>query len=96
MIMITKWHFLRLFLCGLFTWMMIILSMGMNSIFAYIFLRWQLDIQQFNLEGNPVEALYIAMFWNIFVAVVIIAMAWYFIGLPRKIKFFEKTEIQGG
>jgi len=73
----------------------ILFSVGIvNNVFKYIFIRWNLDILQNNLDSSlSIEYLYIVLIWNYVVGFFIIGLIIKYFTLPRITfigKFYER------
>jgi len=65
--------------------MAILVTVGLvNRVYVYIFIRWNLDIMQNNIDSSiPVEYILIILIWNYVVGFVIIGFCWMYLGIPR-------------
>lgn len=55
-----------------------------NNVFKYVFVRWNLDIIQNNLEtGIPLIYQVIVLVWNYVVGFVMIALIWRYLAIPK-------------
>ena len=86
----TRSHILRVLLCSIST-MAILITVGLvNRVYVYVFVRWNLDIVQNNIESSvPVEYMLIILIWNYIIGFVIACLMWLYLGLP-KITFIGK------
>jgi len=86
----TKTHILRVILCSIST-MAILVTVGLvNRVFVYIFVRWNLDIIQNNLESSiPAVYILIILIWNYVIGITVICLLWKYLVFP-KITFIGK------
>jgi uncharacterized BrkB/YihY/UPF0761 family membrane protein len=55
-----------------------------NNVFKYVFVRWNLDILQNNLEsGIPLIYQVIVLIWNYIVGFVMIGLIWRYLAIPK-------------
>ena len=80
----TRSHILRVILCSIATMSILIIVGILNRVYLYVFVSWQIDIIQYNIDSNiPFEYILIILIWNYVIGVVIIGLLWKFIGIPR-------------
>jgi len=55
-----------------------------NNVFKYVFVRWNLDIIQNDLEtGIPIVYQVIVLVWNYIVGFIIIGLIWRYFAIPK-------------
>jgi len=64
---------------------MTILSMNINQIFSYIYIKWKWDTIRIGIDKPQEEILVLAIIWNGLITFIIILLTWYYIGLPKRL-----------
>jgi len=79
---IVRWS--RVFICVIIA-AFILFSVGIvNNVFKYVFVRWNLDVIQYDLKGGiPLIYQLIILIWNYIVGFFIIGIVWRFFAIPR-------------
>ena len=85
---ITKHHIARIgrIIISIIAATYILITIGIvNRVFTYIFVKWNIDIVQNNIDSSiPVEFILMLMIWNYVVGFTVIALIWKYIGLPEE------------
>ena len=80
----SKTHILRIIICSIVTACILVTVGIFNRVFMYIFIRWNLDIAQSNLETSvPIEYILIVLIWNYVVGFAVAGLCWKYLGFPR-------------